>query len=368
MSRLSASTRHTKHWSDLTSALISQVAHILQLNSKQQDALKDKSASTALHTLIQGMLAHIEATAPVERKQLFSAEQVTDLKQLFDMLSERIRQQGLHVSDTTRHFVDNIEHLPSSIQEAIALHNSHRTMHSSKLMPPPPTPTTPAIRRSMPSTTLRRAATTVAASTTPAIPRSKPGTTPHSAASDIDLAKLFERPKVTIVYPGEDPRTDETIVKIHSAATKYLAWMNKNASGTRYLTRWRHLSHGASGVKRVQHIVNLINNRRRFPTYILDATLKAFQQSSRADRSFSRFLYAEFGGDNAISDQYKHYRKEYHQACFKPQPDSEYIELSEDPVSQYDYLKDWANENLSKVDLFDMQPRPKPAARHSMSP
>lgn len=69
--------------------------------------------------------------------------------------------------------------------------------------------------------------------------------------------------------------------------------MDKHAQGTRFLNRWNHFYHGASGRKRAQDVLDLIKKPGTSEQDVLDAAKKAFQASGCARHSYSRYLYNE---------------------------------------------------------------------------
>ncbi|MBA3535878.1 MAG: hypothetical protein H0T84_04615 [Tatlockia sp.] len=74
--------------------------------------------------------------------------------------------------------------------------------------------------------------------------------------------------------------------------------MNKNAAGTRGLTRFSHWFHGDSGVKRARDLLEIANNPASTYEQIITHLQQVFQESSYHKHSLSRYLVMQFNKNN----------------------------------------------------------------------
>lgn len=154
---------------------------------------------------------------------------------------------------------------------------------------------------------------------------------------------------------------------IQTAAEKYITWMNKEKiTGTRFFTRWHHFHHGDTGRKRVQAILDAIKTGTMSVSDLKKITVTAFRNSSRAEHSFSQFLYKELTKNSEKSRKYETYVKEFNAEIAKEREEG-YVDDcdNEEPLSQYIFLKDQANADLDSMDLFLLEkPKTEKLAAH----
>jgi Ran GTPase-activating protein (RanGAP) involved in mRNA processing and transport len=83
----------------------------------------------------------------------------------------------------------------------------------------------------------------------------------------------------------------------------YLNWMRQHAKGIRGITRFSHWYHGESGAKRARELLNIANDDNQDVESIKEALAKAIKASSIHKHSLSRYLIAEFIGQEISSLQ-----------------------------------------------------------------
>ncbi|MBA3535762.1 MAG: ankyrin repeat domain-containing protein, partial [Tatlockia sp.] len=104
--------------------------------------------------------------------------------------------------------------------------------------------------------------------------------------------------KINVAILGKDkvnnPKTELPI----DDKTSYLGWMNLKATGTRGFSRFSHWYHGDSGVKRARDLLEIANNPEASYEVILSHLQNAFKDSSNHKHSLSRYLVAQFNGQD----------------------------------------------------------------------
>jgi hypothetical protein len=100
-------------------------------------------------------------------------------------------------------------------------------------------------------------------------------------------------------YINDGKQSIKTIRKICEAITLgYLPWMQKNAQGTRGLTRFGHWYHGDSGIRRAHALLTRIND----PTFTIEQLSQdlahIWKVSSNTTHSLKTFLQTALGVDN----------------------------------------------------------------------
>ncbi|VEG89949.1 hypothetical protein [Legionella spiritensis] len=106
----------------------------------------------------------------------------------------------------------------------------------------------------------------------------------------VSLSSLTDPAEIEIISQRYGEEQAGTVCAIKNATQQYIAWMNENTQGKRFLSRFQHFYHGESGVKRAQHILQLINDGAEIET-LHETVLDAMRASGHRQHSYSRFLY-----------------------------------------------------------------------------
>ncbi|WP_115707558.1 hypothetical protein [Legionella sainthelensi] len=109
----------------------------------------------------------------------------------------------------------------------------------------------------------------------------------------------------------EKEKIEVTVNHIKDAATKYLEWSKKNATGFRF----SFLSHGSHGRERAQKLLDMIQNENMPMANILKVANETVKTSGTNKNSFSRYLHDELKGTNltftdSLTNNFKNYKEE----------------------------------------------------------
>lgn len=88
--------------------------------------------------------------------------------------------------------------------------------------------------------------------------------------------------------------------KLQNAITRYLAWMNINAQGQRFITRFHHWCHGESGRKRVMELQHALRDSENLFFDIVKLAGATIVKSGITQHSFKRYFFEEMSGKKVV--------------------------------------------------------------------